>query len=64
MKELKRFAKVELQPGESRRVEFTLSAEDLKYYNHELEYVCEPGDFEIMVGPDSKQVQTLKLTVE
>lgn len=64
VKELKRFAKVELQPGESRRVEFTLSAEDLKYYNHELEYVCEPGDFEIMVGPDSKQVQTLKLTVE
>ena len=64
VKELKRFAKVELQPGESRRVEFTLTTEDLKYYNHELEYVCEPGDFEIMVGPDSKQVQTLKLTVE
>lgn len=64
VQELKRFEKVSLAPGESRRVEFELSTDDLKYYNHELEYVCEPGDFEIMVGPDSKQVEKLRLTVE
>ncbi len=64
VKELKRFVKIRLAPGESREVAFTLSAEDLKFYNHELEYVCEPGDFDIMVGPDSKDVQSLRLTVE
>lgn len=64
VQELKRFEKVSLAPGESRRVEFELSTDDLKYYNHSLEYVCEPGDFEIMVGPDSKQVEKLRLTVE
>lgn len=64
VKELKRFRKVSLAPGESLRVEFELSAEDLKFYNHDLEYVCEPGDFEIMVGPDSKHVETKTLNVK
>lgn len=34
----------------------------LKYYNHQLEYVCEPGDFEIMIGPDSRNVKKSVIT--
>lgn len=32
------------------------TSEDLKFYNHELEYVCEPGEFEVMIGPNSRDV--------
>jgi len=63
VKELKGFTKISLKAGESREVSFVLSAEDLKYYNHDLAYVCEPGDFEIMIGPNSRDVKTTKLTV-
>lgn len=63
VKELRAFRKVRIPAGQSVDVSFSLTAEDLKYYNHELEYVCEPGDFEIMVGPNSRDVQTVLLTV-
>ena len=63
VKELRGFQKIELKAGESRQVDFKLSAEDLKYYNHELEYICEPGDFEIMVGPNSRDTKAAVLTV-
>lgn len=63
VKELRAFRKVRIPAGQSVDVSFSLTAEDLKYYNHELEYVCEPGDFEIMVGPNSRDVQTALLTV-
>lgn len=32
------------------------TSEDLKFYIHELEYVCEPGEFEVMIGPNSRDV--------
>lgn len=64
VKELKAFRKITLKPGESRDISFVLTAEDLKYYNHDLAYVCEPGDFEIMIGPNSRDVKTVKLTVK
>ena len=64
VKELKAFRKITLKPGESRDISFVLTAEDLKYYNHDLTYVCEPGDFEIMIGPNSRDVKTVKLTVK
>ena len=63
MKELKAFRKIFLKAGESREVSFELTAEDLKYYDHDLAYVCEPGDFEIMIGPNSRDVKTVKLTI-
>ena len=44
-------------------MDFTLTAEDLSYYNHELEYVCEPGDFEMMIGPNSRDTESAMLTV-
>ena len=63
VKELRGFKKIELKAGESRKVDFELSAEDLKYYDHELQYVCEPGDFEIMIGPNSRDTKAAVLTV-
>ncbi len=60
--ELKGFKQVELEPDESTIVEFQLSEDMLKYYNHQLEYVCEPGDFEIMIGPDSRNVKKSVIT--
>jgi len=63
IKELKHFERISLKPGESRRVDFTVTPEDLKFYNSDLEYVCEPGEFDIMVGPNSSDVQTLRFTL-
>lgn len=63
VKELKGFEKISLKPGESRTVEFRINAETLSYYNHELEWVCEEGDYEIMIGPDSERLEKAVLTV-
>ena len=63
VKELKGFQKVFIPAGESVNVKFQLTAEELSYYNHELEWVCEPGDFEIMIGPNSRDIQSVQLTV-
>ncbi len=52
-KQLIAFEKIDLQPGESRTVEFPVTVEDLKFYNGELEYVAEPGEFEFFVGGTS-----------
>jgi len=64
VKELKAFRKIKLKAGESMDVVFDITANDLKYYNHELGYVCEPGDFEIMIGPDSRDVKKALLTIK
>lgn len=64
VKELRKFRQVELQPGQTETVSFELTKEDLKYYDHELNYVCEPGEFEIMIGPNSRDVKKAVLTAE
>lgn len=64
VKELRAFKKVNIKAGETVTVDFDLTVEDLKYYNHELDYVCEPGSFEIMVGPNSRDLSCATLTVE
>jgi beta-glucosidase len=63
VKELKNFEKVLLQPGEEKVVTFTLSEEDLKFFNPSLKYAAEAGDFKVMVGLDSVDVKeaTFKL---
>lgn len=53
MRELKAFEKIKLKAGESTTVEFSLTAEDLKFYNGELEFVYEPGEFEYSVAGSS-----------
>lgn len=57
VKELKGFQKIELKAGESRKVSFTISAETLKFYNYDLKYVAEPGDFKVFIGGNSRDVK-------
>jgi beta-glucosidase len=63
VKELKAFRKVHIPAGESVTLSFTLSSNDLSYYNHDLEWVCESGDFEIMTGPNSRDTKSVTLKV-
>ena len=62
VKELKGFQKIMLKAGESKTASFTITTEDLKFYNNDLKYDWEPGEFEIMIGTNSKDVKSAKLT--
>ena len=53
MKELKGFQRVTLRAGEKRRVEITVKAKDLGFYNPQNQYVVEDGEFGVMVGTSS-----------
>ncbi|HKK12579.1 MAG TPA: glycoside hydrolase family 3 C-terminal domain-containing protein, partial [Flavobacteriaceae bacterium] len=53
VKELKGFQKVAIKKGETKTVTFKLTKEDLKFYNYNLDFVAEPGDFEVFVGTNS-----------
>ncbi|MCK6251954.1 beta-glucosidase BglX [Pseudomonas fragi] len=57
VKELKNFEKVMLKPGEQKVVQFTLSENDLKFYNAQLQHIAEPGEFNVQIGLDSQNVQ-------
>jgi beta-glucosidase len=63
VKELKGFQRVSLQPGEKRRVEFVLGPEHLGFWNREMRYVVEPGEFQVMVGANSVDVLEAKFNV-
>lgn len=63
VKELKAFEKVFLKAGEAKEVKFEISVEDLKYYNHDLNFVAEPGEFELMIGTDSRVNSGIKFTL-
>ena len=63
VKELKGFQRVSLQPGEKRRVEFVLGPEHLGFWNREMRYVVEPGEFQVMVGSNSVDVLEAKFNV-
>ena len=52
IKELKGFSKVHITQGEKVKVEFTIEGKDLEFYNGK-EYVIEPGEFDVWIGPDS-----------
>ncbi|MFQ3238707.1 MAG: beta-glucosidase [Olleya marilimosa] len=53
VKELKGFKKAFIKKGETQTVSFDISVEDLKFYNYDLDFVAEPGDFEVFVGTNS-----------
>lgn len=53
VKELKGFQRVTLQAGEKKHLEFVLTAEQLGFWNREMQFVVEPGEFKVMVGPNS-----------
>ena len=61
VKELKGFEKVYLKAGESKKVTFKISPDDLKFYNNELKYDWEAGDFDIMIGTNSHDVKTTRV---
>jgi beta-glucosidase len=56
VKELKGFQRISLHPGEKKRVEFRLTSELLGFYNREMKFVVEPGEFKVMVGSSSEDV--------
>lgn len=55
VKELKGFKKINLKPGESAKVEFTITTDDLAFYTRDMSYQAEPGTFKVMVGPSSSK---------
>ena len=57
VKELKCFERIHLKKGESKQVTFTITPELLKFYNYNLDFVCESGDFEVMIGRNSQDVK-------
>lgn len=63
VKELKYFERISLKPGESRKITFPITAENLKFYNSDLEYVAEPGLFRVMAGPDSERLSSAEFTL-
>src|SRR5690606_28414109 len=64
VKELKGFERITLEPGETRTVTFTLGPEHLALWDARMERVVEPGEFEIMVGSSSVDVESVTLLVE
>lgn len=63
VKELKGFQKIMLKKGESKEVGFTISVEDLKFYNSDLQYIAEPGEFKIFIGGNSEDVKEANFTL-
>ena len=61
IKELKGFRKIELQPGETKTVEFEITPESLAFYDLKMKFVVEPGEFEIMVGNSSRDCDLQKI---
>ena len=61
VQELKGFQKVALAAGETKTVSFVISTDALKFYNDDLKYDWEAGDFEIMIGGNSRDVKRTKI---
>ncbi len=57
VKELKGFQKIDLKAGESKTVSFKILNEELKFYNYDLKYASEPGDFKVFIGGNSRDVK-------
>jgi beta-glucosidase len=61
--ELKGFQRVSLEPGQTKHLTFTITPESLKFYNTDLSYKVEPGDYEIMIGTSSIETSKADLQV-
>lgn len=64
VQELKGFQKVFLKAGESKEISFKITSDLLKFYDYDLDYVCEPGDFDVMIGGSSRDVKTARFTLQ
>ena len=63
VEELKDFRKIQLAPGQSQRVSFTVTTDELKFWNPQMHYVAEPGKFNLMIGLDSVRTQNAVFTL-
>jgi beta-glucosidase len=61
VEDLRGFQKIILQPGQQRDVSFTITPDDLKFYNSDLVYDWEPGDFIIRVGRNSSELVSARV---
>ncbi len=64
VKELKGFARVTLQPGEKKNVALAITPESLAFYDVNMKFTVEPGEFDVMVGPSSRDADLQKLTLQ
>ena len=64
VKELKGFQQIVLEPGETKKVTFPISVDDLKFYNSDLKYVYERGAFKVFIGANSRDVKEADFTLE
>lgn len=62
VKELKDFSRIELAPGETKTVEFTITPETLSFWNAKMQKVTEPGDFNVWIAPDSEKGESATFT--
>src|SRR4030095_13669427 len=60
----KGFQKIFLKKGESKQVSFTIDVDKLKFYNDELKYIYEPGDFKVYIGSNSQDVKEAAFKLE
>jgi beta-glucosidase len=63
VKELRGFERIHLEPGQTKTIEFALGPEALAFWNEDMKRVVEPGAFDIMVGPNSVDLTTVRLEV-
>jgi beta-glucosidase len=63
VKELRGFERIHLEPGQTKTIEFALGPEALAFWNEDMKRVVEPGAFDIMVGPNSVDLTTVRLDV-
>lgn len=64
VKELKGFEKIFIKAGESKTVNFKITPEMLKFYDYDLNFVFEPGDFDVMIGGNSRDVKNARFTLK
>ncbi len=64
VKELKGFQKIYLKKGESKQVVFKIDVDMLRFYNDDLKYIYEPGDFKVYIGTNSQDVKEAKFTLQ
>jgi beta-glucosidase len=63
VKQLKGFQKISLDPGEAKTLTFKITEEDLKFYNTDLKFAAEPGDFKVYIGTNSRDVTASQFTL-
>ncbi len=64
VKELKGFQQVMLQPKQKQKVSFTITKDMLRFYNRNMEFIFEPGEFEIMIGRNSQDVESKRIYLD